>query len=300
MSIGNRRVFLSQAGAGLTSALLLPCYGAESEGQANRDSRAEKALRLRIELARADSKVKVPPQETNGDSERYPSHLANFSKGFKHDELDLVDPYDYELYLKALSSGKWEDFENIPLGGPAKLANPMAAFAYSIEGVDPHHSWTPPPPAFASQEQAADMIELYWLALTRDIPYAEYESNSLIAQACVDLTKFGPSTEVHFNNAVTPETIFRAPFPGCVTGPYVSQFLLLNVPIDNAISTQLYPGLAAGTNYMADYAEFLNIQNGALAPPLPPLTRRVTRSVPGMAFLTCIRIFRSSLIKMLL
>jgi hypothetical protein len=272
MPFRNRRIFLSQAGAGLTSALFLPSsYGAESETQANSELRAQKALRLRIELAKADSSVHVPPQETNGDSERYPSHLANFSKGFKHDDLDLVDRYDYELYLKALCTGRWEDFEEIPLGGKSKLSNPMAAFSYSLEAMDPHRSWTPPPPAFASDEQAADMVELYWLALTRDIPYAEYESNNLIAQACADLTRFGPSTQVRVNNVVTPNTIFRAPLPGCLTGPYISQFLLLDVPIDNVISTQLYPGLGA-TDYMTDYAEFLSIQNGALAPPLPPLT----------------------------
>jgi hypothetical protein len=273
MSFRGRRMFLTQLGAGVTSALVLPSsYGTESESRKPSESRAEKALRLRIELAWADSKMKVPPQETNGDSERYPSHLANFAKGLKHDELDLVDRYDYELYMKALSTGKWEDFEDLPLGGAAKLSNPMAAFSYSLEGMDPHRSWTPPPPSFASDEQAAEMVELYWLALTRDVPFAEYESNSLIAQACADLTKFGPYTEARFNNAVTPNRIFRAPFPGYLTGPYVSQFLLLNVPIDNVLSTQLYPGLGPGTDYMTDYAEFLSIQNGALAPPLPPLT----------------------------
>ncbi len=269
----NRRRFLSQLGAGVTGAALLgpSGVGSESENQVDLDGRAKKALRLRIEIAEAESKLKAPPQETNGDSDRYASHLANYSKGLKHDELDLPDAYDYELYLKALSTGKWQDFEEIPMGGPAKFSNPMAAYAYSLEGADSHKSWTPAPPAFASDEQAADMIELYWLALTRDVLFSEYESNSRIEQACADLTKFGPRTEPRVNNVVTPNTIFRAPIPGALTGPYVSQFLLLNVPIDNVISTQLYPGLGA-TDYMTDYAEFLGIQNGAVAPSVGPLT----------------------------
>lgn len=115
------------------------------------------------------------------------------------------------------------------------------------------------------------MIELYWLALTRDVLFSEYESSSLIEQACADVTKFGPCTEPRVKNVVTPNTIFRAPLPGALTGPYVSQFLLLNVPIDNVISTQLYPGLGA-TDYMIDYVEFLSIQNGAVAPSVGPLT----------------------------
>lgn len=142
----NRRRFLSQLGVGVTGAALLGHSGAgsETENDLELDERAKKALRLRIEIAKAESKLKTLPQATNGDSERYPSHLANFSKGFKHDELDLPDAYDYELYLKALSSGKWEDFEDIPMGGSAKLSDPMAAYAYSLEGADSHKSWTPP------------------------------------------------------------------------------------------------------------------------------------------------------------
>lgn len=277
----NRRKFLSQLGAGFAGAAVLGSSSAKAQLESdvnsnerdhlNLDERAREALRLRIKIAIAESHVRIPPQQTNGDSERYPSHLANYSKGLRHNEWDLPDPYDYELYLKALSTGKWEDFEEIPMGGKSKLANPMAAYTYTLEGPDSHHTWTPAPPAFASDEQAAEMIELYWQALTRDVNFSEYESHPLIAQACMDLTKFGPSTDPREDSAVTPRTIFRAPFPGAQIGPYVSQFLLLSVPIDNVISTQLYPSLAAGTDYMTEYAEFLNIQNGAPAPPLPPL-----------------------------
>ncbi len=252
----------------MTGAALLSRSSLASEPQTygRPDGRTEKALRLRVAIAEAESKVKVPPQQTNGDSDRYPSHLANFSKAFRHDPLDLPFAADYDLYLKALSTGNWQDFEAIPLGGPAKLSNPLAAFAYSLEGADSHSSWTPPPPAFASDTAAAEMIELYWMSLTRDIPYAEYDSNPLIAQACADLSKYGPS------GTVTPQNVFRAPLPGASVGPYVSQFLYLNIPIDNIEFSQIYPSLTPGSNYMADYDEFLSIQNGAVAPPLPPLT----------------------------
>lgn len=264
---------MSQLGAGVTGAALLSpaSRGAESESQTDLGARAEKALQLRIEIAKAESKVKTPPQETNGDSERYPSHLANYSKGLKHTELDLPDSYDYEQYLKALSTGKWSDFESIPMGGEAKLSNPMAAYAYSLEGRDSHQTWTPPPPAFASDEQAAEMVELYWQALTRDVKFSEFESNSLIEQACADLANFGPATDLRSNGKITPNTLFRAPLPGALTGRYVSQFLWLAVPIDNAIVPQQYPCLGAGTDAMTQYDEFLEIQNGATPPPSPKL-----------------------------
>lgn len=241
-------------------------------GQDSSESRTEKARRLRVDLANADSRIDVPPQQTNGDSKRYSSHLANFSKGLIHDQQGIVNPADYELLLTALRSGKWSDFENIRLGGTAKLSNPIAAFAFSLEGADSHQSRTPAPPAFASETQAAEVIELYWQALTRDVPFAEFESNPLIAHACADLTKFGPQSDSSVNDSVTPATIFRLPLHGCLSGPYVSQLLLLNVPSDNEVIRQRYSMLGAGTDAMTNYIEFLSIQNGALSGPSTPLT----------------------------
>ena len=271
-----RRSFLFHLGAVGTKALLSArTAGAQDTpalGQDGKENRIERARRLRIELANASSKIEVLPQQTNGDSDRYPSHLANFSKGLNHDGQGIVDPIGYQLLLTALRTGKWSDFENIQLGGAAKLSNPLAAFAFSLEGADSHLSRTPAPPAFASEKQAAELIELYWQALTRDVPFIEFESNPLIAQACADLTKFGPTNDPSLNEPVTPATIFRLPLPGCLSGPYVSQFLTLNVPFDNEAILQQYSMLAAGTDALTTYSDLLNIQNGALPGPGSPLT----------------------------
>ena len=47
-----------------------------------------------------------------------------------------VDLNAYNAYLQALNSGKWADFEAIPLGGAATLSNPQAAYCYALEGAD--------------------------------------------------------------------------------------------------------------------------------------------------------------------
>src|SRR6516162_4705359 len=44
-----------------------------------------------------------------------------------------------------------------------------------------------PPPAFASARMGTEMTELYWRALTRDVPFREYESYPLVAAAVTDL-----------------------------------------------------------------------------------------------------------------
>jgi hypothetical protein len=32
----------------------------------------------------------------------------------------------------------------------------------------------PPPPAFGSMDEAAEMAELYWMAMARDVPFTSY------------------------------------------------------------------------------------------------------------------------------
>ncbi len=281
MPFRTRRFFLSTAGAGVAAGLLAPMRGSQSSADSGSksftgsgDRRAEE-LRLRIEIARAQSRKTIPPQETNGDSERYRNRhfLANFSKAFNHDAFDLVAESDYEQLLYALSTGKFSDFEKIPLGGTTKLVDPMTSFAYSLVGSDPHNTWTPPPPTFASEEQARELVELYWQVLTRDIPFSEYESNALVAEGAADLTKYGPFSEPRKDGQVTPRNMFRAPFAGCLDGPFTSQFLWLDVPIDNLAMVQQFPCFTAHTDYLTDYASFLSVQNGA-----PPTAQTQTAS----------------------
>lgn len=261
-----RRTFFSTVGSGFLTGFCPSLDKAASTEYPANDRRAETALRLRIDAARTQFQVSVPTQLTNGDSERYATHLADYSKGLPHDSLGLVDAVAYEQLLRALGSGKWADFEAVPMGSAVKLSNPLAAFAYSLEGSDSHHPFILPPPAFSADTEAAEMVELYWQALTRDIFFADYASNTLIQRACSDLTKHGPT-----NEAVTSDSIFRAPLAGCLIGPYVSQFLCLHIPVDNLVLPQSYPCFSAGSDHLTKYDDWLNLQNGATSAPPAPL-----------------------------
>src|SRR4029077_20834646 len=130
--------------------------------------------------------------------------------------------------------GKWADFEAIPLGGASKLANPQAAYCYTMEGADAAALDSAPPPAFASAQAAGEMVEDYWQALTRDVPFSQYGIDPTIGQAVADLNKLSDYRGPKVNGQVTPDAIFRGPTPGDLTGPYMSQFLLKPVPMGAA------------------------------------------------------------------
>ena len=60
------------------------------------------------------------------------------------------------------------------MGGTRPLTNPQAGLASTRSGPDPRHVALPPAPEFASAETAAEIVELYWMALARDVPFLEY------------------------------------------------------------------------------------------------------------------------------
>jgi hypothetical protein len=117
------------------------------------------------------------------------------------------------------------------------------------------------PPAFSSAWEAGEMAEDYWMALTRDVPFANYGSDPLIAQAAADLSAFSDFRGPKVGGIVTPDTLFRGPTAGDLAGPYLSQFLWAPVPYGPTTIVQQYP-TAANTDYMTAYPAWLSIQHG--------------------------------------
>jgi hypothetical protein len=189
--------------------------------QAPPGSRRARALEIRQEAALQQLGQEFPALQTNGDEAQYPPGIANYSKALPHNALGEVDPSAYRQLLQAIRSGSPDDFERLPLGGKVKLANPQAAFAFELEGADPHALATEPPPRFADEAFAGEMAECYWLALAREVPFSQYGNEPVTAAAINDLRRFQD-----FAN-VTAATLFRTEeLPGVQTGPYISQFLL--------------------------------------------------------------------------
>jgi len=258
----NRRNFVRNlSGIVIGTAAALGVNAAEKPKgtQAKKNvSRKERCIQLRKDALKRISEIPFPDHMTNGDEERYERKIGNFSKGLAKNELSEVRPESYANMVKAIESGEYSDFEKIGLGGHLKLSNPMAAYSFALEGNDPFQFACAPPPPFASAELAAEMIELYWMSLLRDVPFNQYESHPAVAKAAAELA----SLNLRNCTNITPASIFRGAPAGELVGPLISQFLWLDVPYGAGSIVQKYKFPHPGIDFMADYQEWLSIQRG--------------------------------------
>jgi hypothetical protein len=192
---------------------------------------------------------------SNGDEARYPDYIASYSKALPHNDRGEVLSVAYQTLLAALRGEA--QYTQIPLGGDIKLANPQAATAYQLEGLDSHDLEIAAAPAFDSLEIAGELLELYWQALARDVPFANYGQETITDAAFSDLLHFP-----YFANWEA-QRLFRGETPGDLIGPYLSQFLSLPIPYGATTIQQMYRVPQAGDDYMTDYTSWLRCQNGA-------------------------------------
>jgi membrane-associated phospholipid phosphatase len=272
----SRRSFLARISAtaaattGLTAGGLLDGTTAHGEevGPENHRQRASRAYATRHKAALLQKRAKNPTHLSNGDEEIYSNRIGNYSKGLPHDVFGEVEGYAYDALLRAMRTARPEDFEAIPLSTryaalrQRKLVNPQAALAFDLEGADSHALAIPPAPAFSSQEQAGEIVEHYWMALTRDVPFSEYGSHPLTLAAMEDLSRLSDFRGPKINGRVTPQTLFRDALPGTTVGPYLSQFLWMPVPFGANYVEQRMRTLAPGIDYLTNYTQWLSVQRG--------------------------------------
>lgn len=225
--------------------------------------RARAAAGVRARAAAYEQSLPFPTNVGNGDETGVPFHIANFTKTLPHNGLGQVTPSAYDALLNAVAAGTLAAYENVPAGGPVKLVNPLSANTFDLVGPDSHHLGLPPSPQFSSAERAGEMAEDYWMALTRDIPFASYSVDPTIATAAANLSQFSDFRGPKSGGVVTPATIFRGPWNGDVGGPYISQFLAKDVPYGSQTLVQKIATTVAGDDHLTTYATWLNCQNGA-------------------------------------
>ena len=243
-----------------------------SDSKDRRDFRARRRaaneIRKEVTASAADDFIVTPPP-TNGDEERFEKigfpGFASFTKALKHDDNGLVKPPSFNSLLKAIDEGTQEAFNQVKLGGGKRLlVNPLNTYSFQLIGNDSNGARMAAAPKFASRNTAVDMVERYWMALCRDIPFDDYETNDLIATACKDLNNLG--FEQEFGFVCTPQTIFRGPYEGCDVGPHVSQFLLQDFDFGNQPIRQLQRYPKPGLDYMTDLETWQQVNNGDIDP----------------------------------
>jgi hypothetical protein len=271
----SRRSFfgsVTATGVGLPALLLSENARAGDEDEqgadANDGSRRARSYQIRHKAAIDERKIPVPRQISNGDETRYPNFIGNYSQALPHNAIGEVDPAAYRALLTAVETGNPTDFANIPLGGTTKLVNPQGGLAFDLEGTDSGQLTSPPSPALASAERAGEMVEDYWMALARDVPFSQYGAEPITDAAIVDLNALSHFTGPKVNGKVTPATLFRGVNPGDLIGPYVSQFFLFPVTFGTLSVAQKFNAYLPGMNFLTTFDSWLAAQNGQ--GPFPP------------------------------
>jgi membrane-associated phospholipid phosphatase len=219
---------------------------------------------VRVDAAERERRLGIPEHPTNGDEGRYPTYIGNFSKTLPHNEFGEVDPAAYKALREALARGDFKAIEAVPKGGRVGYQDPTGGLTFSLYGPDAAAIAAVPPPPIASREYATQLAEMYWMALLRDVPFTDYATSPLVRQACEDLSRLSgnPGPRDPKTGQITPQSLFRAGYPGVTDGPIVSQFLMRRfrydgIPIDPKISTSL-----PGADYLTAVPEWLEAQNG--------------------------------------
>jgi hypothetical protein len=239
-----------------------------------------------------DNKIDVGVLPDNGDRARYKDFSALYSKALQHNGLGVPNQASMQSLLDALEDESFTALQNVivgtPGGGPnSRLNGPAMSFAFDLEGLDSHAYTIPPPsPTVRSAQTATEQVEHYWASLLRDVPFTEYGSNALVAQAVTDLNSrsfLQGGGAGQWALPVTPQNLFRsrvaATNDGNLKGPYVSQFMLQPTFFGAQELTQRYQTFLSNQAFMTDVVSYQNVQNGgASGDPIKDGTFRFIRN----------------------
>lgn len=252
------------------------------------NQRRNTAHKIKTDAAKEEKQLGTWNHECNEDEFNYPGYVGNYHKGLPHDPVTgEVDPVAYAAMRQAIEDGDYAQFEAMP--GIGRLLNPLGAIAFNIEGPDSQAIPVPPAPSIDSAQMASEMAELYWMTLLRDVAFSDFATNVDVAAACADLGNnysgyAGPRNGL---GQVTPQELFRFDFPGCLVGPWTSQFLLRAFTYDGIPVTAQFRTSAPGQDFMTDFNEWRTVQDGGGVGFFPPLdaTLRFLRNPRDAGFL---------------
>lgn len=141
----------------------------------------------------------TPNHDESQVASDYP-YIGNFHKTLPHNDYGEVDPAAYRRFKGTcleIEAGAPVNFEQVPPGplhppfaagadaaatrSGAAFTSPMAGAATESHGPDPKDLEMAPAPGILSASTAAEMTELYWMALLRDVPLLAFEPPSAAA-----------------------------------------------------------------------------------------------------------------------
>lgn len=247
--------------------------------------------------------------------------IGNFHKTLPHNKFGEVDPAHYAAFkLVAVTGGDYETVKGSPTGfkldankvtvvdpdakidpiqsgfkpgvmplSSDKLNNPQAArFLDGLSGGSAHFMM-PPAPKLRSLSTAAEMTELQWMAILRDVKFADWNAPATGAPAPATPTPADAVRELAdvFEAAVKANepgglrlgvdlpvgadgkldlragTLFRCGLPGEDKGPLVSQFFLHDIAYGAQFIVQKVRPYAK-KDFLTNHGDWLRAQNTGL------------------------------------
>ncbi|UIJ70739.1 vanadium-dependent haloperoxidase [Aurantimonas sp. HBX-1] len=235
--------------------------------------RRSRSAERRASLAELANRRGAGVTSPNGEETSFGAgRLANYHKSLPHDVLGRVHAPTYQAMVAALTSGDAGSLETLPVGGNRskagpftdtnpeqyaeypggapgyrKLTSPLTGLVYDTQGADAGALAIGPAPEIASPEFAAEMAELYAMALLRDNSFTDIAAGTgnaaggITVQAVIDAL----GTVPFLNGSVTGKlsraarrryesrgtitdgsSVFRGSTPGSKHGHWLSQFML--------------------------------------------------------------------------
>lgn len=196
----------------------------------------------------------------NDDVTGIPYFRGCFTKSLPHNSNGKVCQEEVVKVLKGVRTCKCY-FEQIRYGGNLRLVNPSCIYSWELVGPFKSSLEIPPVPSVKSAQVAGEMIELYIMALLRDVPFNDYETHPEVARAIKELNNLTDFAGPIHGGRITPQTLFRGNSNGDLNGFYVSQFLLH--PFSHGISDQKQKYRCdQAFDYMTSWETSLSVQNG--------------------------------------
>ena len=218
-------------------------------------------------------KVQIGSEEVVG--------IGSFHKTLPHNEYGEVDKAAFRRLVKATKDNTNPPFGAVPKGDfeppatdTAPLTNPRAGLAKDRLAQEPSLYTMPPAPCVLSNATAAEMTELYWMALLRDVPFDEFGTHADVGAAATEVDQRFASTTGSTGNPtllqtgidvpghdgarapITPQNLFRLGLPGEDVGPLVSQFFLRPINFGTQTIDQRQVPYRKGVNYLTQFHEW--------------------------------------------
>lgn len=163
--------------------------------------RSDKARDIRKKAASLSTAGAYDKHVQNNDEK--PPYIFSFTKGLEHKQNGLLaDPMTFESFREGTLAHDPEVFgavtpsraafldegEGVPSNAKdsdfRRWESPTSGHTYVLQGADPYAITMPPAPEAGSAEFAAEIAEVYQMALDRDMPIASYMGAGLIDGLC--------------------------------------------------------------------------------------------------------------------